>query len=578
MRILCVLITTAMILTSGFCFADQGTSFEGGTGLLNMNSAKTIGAGHYSVGINWLVMQKKHPVLWSGIYHEPTDYPSILGFPIVFGLTDYLDITAVPYMFHDARELKKRSRVFDYYGKPTTGSGVTRAAAKVRLPSIFSDNLYLAAKVGASLDTADDNLEGINYRWVRDATDIDVSLLQTIDLSQKLSLLFEEGYVFSGDEYFDNQIVFSAGIEYKPTEKWAFGLELNDRTFLYNSPMRALEEGPDPAYYSTPAAIGDPREMCHYEELDWGDDYLLLTPSIRYNLTDAVTLNAGALINLAEDQADPKETVQFYAGITLNGALNFMTDSDKDGVKNNIDREPDTPAGYPVDRYGVSLDSDGDGVPDGRDREKNTRKGAKVDTWGVALDGDGDGVPDGIDREPNTRKGAKVDTWGVALDGDGDGVPDGIDREPNTPRGSRVDEYGVAIKEEIRKLFDESIITAHNIYFDSGKSVIKPESYSIIETVADIFAKYPTLKIRIEGHTDSQGSRALNMRLSRERAEAVLKYILNYRPDLDKTRFSIEGFGPDRPIATNDTAEGRAMNRRVNFTVVNREELKRITP
>jgi len=222
-------------------------------------------------------------------------------------------------------------------------------------------------------------------------------------------------------------------------------------------------------------------------------------------------------------------------------------------------------------------DGDGNGVMDGIDREPNTREGATVDKWGVGLDGDKDGVPDGVDREPDTRQGALVDEWGVALDGDGDGVPDGIDLEPDTPAGSKVDQYGRAIIEEVRKFLDEGVITVHNIYFATGKTEITAESYPVIRTVAEIFARYPTLRIRIEGHTDSSGGRAVNMRISKGRAQAVLDQIMSFRPELDRARFVVEGFGPDQPIAPNDTAAGRKMNRRVDFNVINKEELKNLT-
>lgn len=588
-------------------YAQYGVSLEGGGGLLNMNSAKTIGNAHYAISLQYLGMQRDHPRLWNNTtYFEPTDYPTIFFLPVVVGITDYLDLTGSINYYHDVRALNQQSNVFKYLGDPESGFGSARAAAKVRFPRIFSDDVHLALKAGATFDTSDINLTGMNYRWVRNATDVDISFLQTFDINPKLSLHFEEGYVISGDVWFDNQALFSAGIEYIPTDKWAFGLELNDRTFLYNSPMDAWREGPYTWYYPSASVIGDPREL-NDEEIDFGDDYIVITPSVRYRISNTVTLNAGLLINVADEQIDPKETMQFNAGITFAGAFSFLMDTDKDGVKDNRDREMHTPLGFPVDSYGVSLDSDGDGVPDGRDLEINTPQGATVDQNGVGIDSDGDGVYDGLDREPNTPRGATVDQqgrgidsdgdgvyngidlepatplnypvdqWGVSLDSDGDGVPDGRDLEPNTPRGLEVDEYGRAIRQEERTFLDEGVITVYKVNFATGSSQIQPDSYDTLNTLADILVKYPTLNIQIEGHTDNTGSRTLNMRLSQSRAQAVLDYLLSVRPDLNRARFTVVGYGPDRPVSTNGTQIGRQQNRRVEFVVTNKEELEQYT-
>ena len=168
-----------------------------------------------------------------------------------------------------------------------------------------------------------------------------------------------------------------------------------------------------------------------------------------------------------------------------------------------------------------------------------------------------------------------VDRWGVSLDSDGDGVPDGKDLEPNTPRGLEVDEYGRAVQKEERAFLDEGIITVYKVTFATGSSRITSDSYGTLNTLADILAKYPTLNVRIEGHTDNTGSRALNMRLSRSRAQAVLDYMLRVRPDLNRARFNVVGFGPDKPVSSNGTAMGRQQNRRVEFVVTNKEELKK---
>lgn len=119
-------------------------------------------------------------------------------------------------------------------------------------------------------------------------------------------------------------------------------------------------------------------------------------------------------LNLA-DQKGPKEPAQIAVGLTFTGAVRSLLDTDKDGVKDNRDREMNTPLGYPVNSFGVALDTDGDGVPDGHDKQPKTPKGCKVDANGVALDSDGDGVPNSINKEPNSPKGYPVTAAVVAI-------------------------------------------------------------------------------------------------------------------------------------------------------------------
>src|SRR2546428_4003226 len=132
-------------------------------------------------------------------------------------------------------------------------------------------------------------------------------------------------------------------------------------------------------------------------------------------------------------------------------ATGFPVDSDADGVPHRLDQCPGTPAGAHVDAKGCPVDSDGDGVPDGVDQCPNTPPGVAVDAAGCPLDSDKDGVPDGIDKCPNTPAGATVDASGCPLDTDLDGVPDGIDQCPNTPAGTKVDAVGCPLPVEAVK-------------------------------------------------------------------------------------------------------------------------------
>src|SRR5437667_5434983 len=240
-------------------------------------------------------------------------------------------------------------------------------------------------------------------------------------------------------------------------------------------------------------------------------------------------------------------------------------DSDGDGVSDGIDKCPGTPTGARVDSQGCPTDADRDGVPDGPDQCPNTPTGATVDATGCPVDSDHDGVPDGIDKCPNTPSGTEVDTAGCqrASDTDRDGVDDTKDKCPGTAAGTRVDAAGCPI------LFTEAKtpVALRGVTFDSGRSALKPDSYTILDIVAASLVANPDIKIEIAGHTDNTGLSVTNLRLSQARAQAVLTYLATNGVALD--RMVAKGYGPTQPVAPNTTPAGRALNRRVELRQTN---------
>jgi outer membrane protein OmpA-like peptidoglycan-associated protein/opacity protein-like surface antigen len=252
-------------------------------------------------------------------------------------------------------------------------------------------------------------------------------------------------------------------------------------------------------------------------------------------------------------------------------------DGDQDGVYDGIDTCPGTPVGATVDATGCPHDSDKDGVLDGLDKCPDTPSGVVVDLAGCPLDTDKDGVPDGIDQCANTPTGATVDSLGCPEDSDKDGVPDGIDKCPNTPVTARVDKDGcpIEISEKEVELLDTGKITVRNIHFETGKWDILPDSYTKLDEIGQVLIQWPELRIEVGGHADARGSDAFNLALSEKRANAVLQYILGKFPQINASQYTAKGYGESQPVATNKTAEGMALNRRVEFKVLNTEVLKK---
>lgn len=217
-------------------------------------------------------------------------------------------------------------------------------------------------------------------------------------------------------------------------------------------------------------------------------------------------------------------------------------------------------------------DTDGDGVPDHRDSCPDTPKGVAVDDKGCPLDSDGDGVPDYLDKCPDTPKGAKVDESGceikpppaepapaapVDLDSDGDGVPDSIDKCPDTPRGTRVDHTGCP-------LVDKSELKGVWFAFDS--SVITPESARVLDEVALVFKRYPTLVAEMAGHTCNIGTVQYNQGLSERRANAVRNYLIS--KGVDPAQLTARGYGELQPMTSNATIADRQRNRRTEMHIL----------
>jgi OOP family OmpA-OmpF porin len=246
-----------------------------------------------------------------------------------------------------------------------------------------------------------------------------------------------------------------------------------------------------------------------------------------------------------------------------------VRDADGDGVFDDADACADTPAGDRVDAKGCSLpkDADGDGVVDDADACADTPAGDKVDAKGCSLpkDADGDGVNDDADACADTPAGEQVDAKGCPLpkDGDGDGVNDDADRCPSTPAGVEVDAEGCQILFQPTK----KTLILEGVNFDVGKSTLTPESETILNGVAESLVANDSIRVQVTGHTDNTGSLALNRRLSRDRALSVRTYLISR--GVAEDRLTARGFGPDQPIASNKTTEGRAQNRRVELTRLN---------
>lgn len=240
-----------------------------------------------------------------------------------------------------------------------------------------------------------------------------------------------------------------------------------------------------------------------------------------------------------------RETIRFALSLTYQHVAD--PDDDNDGVPNKVDGCPD----QAEDKDGIE---DTDGCPETRDPDR-----------------DGDGVPDRVDQCPDVAGPQELDG---CPDKDGDQIPDNVDKCPEVPGTAQLNGCPPPADEEEVVLESERIRINNQILFEFGSDRIDPRSYKLLDEVATVLTKNPDVgPVLIEGHTDNVGSRDANMSLSKRRAGAVVKYLVS--KGISAKRLRSEGYGFDKPIATNDTPLGRAKNRRTDFKLVEEVEQKK---
>ncbi|TRX00985.1 DUF5723 family protein [Flavobacterium gawalongense] len=254
----------------------------------------------------------------------------------------------------------------------------------------------------------------------------------------------------------------------------------------------------------------------------------------------------------------------FYLGVKIPVYQKKAKDKDGDGV---LDKDDECPkVAGPAENNGCPWpDTDADGTLDKDDACLN--EAGPLENKGCPWkDSDGDTLLDNVDECPQTA--GPVENKGCPWpDTDADGTLDKDDKCPTV--AGPVENFGCPvvkrkeIKEEVTKKINEYSKT---ILFDTGKATIKAESFASLDAIVTVLNEYETAEFRIEGHTDSSGVKAKNLKLSEDRAASVKNYLVS--KGIKEDRLTSEGFGSAKPIASNKTVEGRNLNRRVEINLV----------
>ncbi len=249
-------------------------------------------------------------------------------------------------------------------------------------------------------------------------------------------------------------------------------------------------------------------------------------------------------------------------------------DRDGDGLTDDVDKCPDDPEdkdGFEDEDGCPDPDNDADGIKDPVDKCPMDPEDADKfeDEDGCPdLDNDQDGLSDKIDQcpnEPEDKDGFEDDDGCPDPDNDNDTF---LDKDDKCPL-----EFGVA-PDGCPKKYVNVVVTQtkieikQTIFFEFNKATIKSVSFPLLNEVAQAMKDNPTIKVEVQGHTDSVGNDKFNMKLSQKRAESVRTYLI--KQGVSSDRMVPKGYGETVPIADNRTKDGRSQNRRVEFVITER--------
>ena len=288
------------------------------------------------------------------------------------------------------------------------------------------------------------------------------------------------------------------------------------------------------------------------------------------------TLGVGGSAGVTDGYGAPDWRAFASFGYTMPGKEE-APDADGDGIIDDVDQCPNEAEdfdGFQDEDGCPDLDNDADGIPDVDDQcpdEPEDIDGFEDEDGCPDLDNDGDGIEDTDDQCPNDP-GPPENNGCPDPDRDGDGVPDRIDNCPDEP--GTLENQGCQ-EPQLVKLGEDRVEILERVQFKTGSAKLQKRSWALLDQVAKVMLAHPEIKlVRVEGHTDSTGKRSYNMKLSKARANTVVRYLVG-RGGVAKQRLISEGYGPTRPLIPDaKTKEEHAQNRRVEFHIVEMEEPK----
>ncbi len=345
-------------------------------------------------------------------------------------------------------------------------------------------------------------------------------------------------------------IPLGIGIKADVSEKWTVGIEWGART-VFSDLLDGVSQSGDPSnedWYT----FGGLTVAYRFGELDTDKDGVVDTKDDCPYVSGVKALSGCPDID-QDGVTDAKDECPYEKGYT---GLNGCPDRDKDGISDKDDNCPNDPG--TAELMGCPMqDRDGDGVQDLEDNCPDEiglpeRQGCPFS------DRDKDGLEDFEDHCPDE---AGFSFNNGCPDTDNDKIVDKDDLCPEYP-GTLENNGCPEITEKEAEILKSA---AQSIFFEHKLAKIQQESYTVLDEVVRILQRYQHYHLKLDGYTDNQGNDYSNQLLSEDRARACYNYLVEH--GINPKRMSYEGFGENNPIANNGTLRGRALNRRVEFTL-----------
>jgi outer membrane protein OmpA-like peptidoglycan-associated protein len=612
----------AVVLFAAVCalFNDQtaraSAAYNGTRGLIRTRSADTYSKGtlSFQLSSNYGKQddEKLGPAFFNAADSAFVDYHTfITRAALTYALSDFFEIAGDLEVRNWIRTVQESTE--DQLDTTTRGGlGDTDVSAKLGIP-LPSERFKLGAYGNVTFSTGNKD-----RGFTTDSNDITVMGLATLDLSDLQTFVPTRMHV-------------NAGYRFNTNEDLGYGIFLPEQpdSSGFNPPgYPSVATGESDSYndaFLFDAAIEFPApQVTFFVEFDWqklinvdvpagasvSTSTYTLSPGVEFRGGAGSSLEMGADINLNSGDTpsgiNPPDWGLWLAFNYVNQVI--ARDTDRDGVSDDrdgcVDQAEDLD-GYQDTDGCPDLDNDHDGVTDEADKCKDLAEdadGFQDDDGCPDLDNDQDGVPDANDQCPNEPEdfdgdqdvdgcpdlvkdsdndslpddldrcplqsedidGYQDDDGCPDLDNDLDGIPDESDKCPTQPEtfNGVEDEDGCPDAKEIGKQF-----VLRGINFESGRADLTPDSHTVLDQVIASMSAYPEARIEIRGHTDSQGPANFNLELSQRRAEAVRQYLI--KGGIDPSRVTAVGVGEEEPMASNQTPDGRALNRRIEFRRLN---------
>ncbi len=597
----------------------------GQVGLFYTHSAMTLGKGRLSAGLHAnysgdrAFLQSVQSMAGDSL-RDPGDTSSLyqpglaLGalFPSLgYGITHFIDLSATMPVYFDA-VLDSPHRYG--FGGLKAPFGDLEIALKVQYPPYPHNRFFEMAYFGAfSIPTGSKNSgyfprhtyyvpkdsAATTYMATSGAVEFDMKMLWSVNLGQltdasPVSIHCNYGVRWTRKEL-DHLFLLNLAFEYQPVAWMNLFTEFSGETQIRNID-RGFKIGDDPLRLS-PGVSFTPNGGFY---LTLGGDINLSSDTLVEYQLDGSYIGAGGSDYAVATRIEPQWRVNAtigWAGFIL------PQDADQDGIKDNEDRCPQDPEdldGFEDSDGCPDTDNDNDGIPDLKDKcpndpedtdnfededgcpDNDNDKDLIADVEDQCpmvpedLDGfeDGDGCPESDNDEdgiadtldhcitiPEDRDGFQDNDGCPDPDNDLDNIPDSLDKCPDVPGDA--DNNGCPKAKPKAKEIKRGRVILRGVNFEFGKAVLTGDSYAILDRVYQSLVEWPEIKVEIRGHTDSIGSSWANRRLSQRRAEAVRDYLI--QRGITSNRLVAKGMGENEPIADNATAEGRALNRRVEL-------------